>query len=176
MKIGILSGNPKNEPLHYGEAYDLWQFSMAAKGCVSGYRALSFHAGDKELKAIIGDVINQAELEASECDEILVHNGIAPPPGLPERPEAKLEDIPVGARFADQEIAPMLSADMAAGLVVCSQIMAKCIREDVGALFAKYHATKAALGLKSLRLAKEKGWLIPPPLQIVRPELEEARK
>lgn len=174
--MGILSGNSKTEPLHFGEAYDVWQFSMAAKGCVSGYRALSFHAGDKELKGIIGDMINQAELEVAECDEILVHNGLVPFPGLPERPEAKLEDIPIGARFTDMEIAAKLSVDSAAGLVICSQIMGKSIREDIGLLFAKYHAAKAAIGLKILRLSKEKGWLIPPPLLIERPQLEESRK
>lgn len=174
--MGILSGNPKKEPLHFGEAYDVWQFSMAAKGCASTYRALSYHAGDKELKEIVGDMINQAELEFAECDDILIHNGLVPFPGLPERPVARLEDIPIGARFTDMEIAAMLSADSAAGLVICSQIMGKCIREDVGALFAKYHATKTAIGLKALRLSKEKGWLIPPPLLIERPQLEEARK
>ncbi|WP_019005497.1 DUF3231 family protein [Cohnella laeviribosi] len=77
--MGILSGNPKDEPLHYGEACDIWQFSMAA-------------------------------------------------------------------------------------------IMGKSIREDVAALFAKYHTTKAAIGLKILRLTKEKGWLVPPPLHIKKPE------
>lgn len=174
--MGILSGNPKKEPLHYGEAYDVWQFSMAAKGCVSVYRALRYHAGDKDLKGIVGDMINQAELESAECDEILVDNGLVPFPDLPERPEARLEDIPVGARFTDMEIAAMLSADSAAGLVICSQIMGKSIREDIGALFAKYHVTKAAIGLKALRLSKKKGWLVPPPLLIERPQLEESSK
>lgn len=174
--MGILSGNPKNEPLHYGEAYDIWQFSMAAKGCVSTCRALGYHAGDKDLKGIIEDMINQAELEIAECDEILVHNGLVPSPGLPDRPEAKVEDIPIGARFTDMEIAPMMAAASAAGLVICSQIMAKSIREDVGALFAKYHATKAAIGLKTLRLSKEKGWLVPPPLVIDRPQTSENSK
>lgn len=173
--MGILGGNSKNEPLHFGEAYDVWQFSMAAKGCVSGYRALSYHAGDKELKGLIGDMINQGELEVAECDKILLHNGLVPSPDLPDRPEAKLEDIPVGARFTDMEIAAMLSADTAVGLIACSQIMGKSIREDIGALFAKYHATKAAIGLKALRLSKEKGWLVPPPLLVERPQLEEAR-
>lgn len=166
--MGILSGNPKKEPLHYGEAYDLWQFSMAAKGCASVYRALRYHAGDKDLKELIGDVINQSELEFAECDELLIHSGLAPSPGLPERPEARLEDIPVGARFTDLEIAGMLSVDAAAGLVICSQVMGKCIREDVAALFAKYHTTKAAIGLKALRMNKEKGWLVPPPLVVER--------
>ncbi|MCR2804078.1 DUF3231 family protein [Paenibacillus soyae] len=169
--MGILSGNPKDNPLHYGEIYDIWQFSMTAKGCISAYSALKYHAGDKELKKLIEQGIEQAQLEVAECDELLTNNGIAPAPTLPARPEAKLEDIPVGARFTDIEIAPMLSADCAAGLAACSMIMGKSIREDVGALFAKYHATKAALGLKILRVSKEKGWLVPPPLQMKRPEL-----
>jgi hypothetical protein len=168
--MGILSGNPKDEPLHYGEAYDIWQFSMAAKGVVSSHRALRSHAGDKDLKSIIGDILNQAELEASECDRILVDNGLVPSPALGNRPEVKLEDIPAGARFTDPEIASMLAAETAAGLVACSQIMGKSIREDVAALFAKYHTTKAAIGLKILRLTKEKGWLVPPPLHIKKPE------
>ncbi|WP_010499284.1 DUF3231 family protein [Paenibacillus elgii] len=171
--MGILSGNPKDEPLHYGEIFNLWQFSMKAKGCVSAYRVYQYHAGDGDLKKVLGDLINQAELEVSECDAILTHNGIAPSPVMPLKPEAKLEDIPVGARFTDQEIAPMIAADTSMGLVACSQIMGMSIREDIGTLFAKYHATKAVLGLKILRMSKEKGWLIPPPLQVKRPELAE---
>ncbi|RJX40195.1 DUF3231 family protein [Paenibacillus pinisoli] len=171
--MGILSGNPKDNPLHYGEIYDIWQFSMVAKGCISTYSALKIHAGDKDLKKHLDQCIDQAKLEAEECDEILKENGIAPPPSPPARPEARWEDIPAGARFADNEIAPMVAADGAAGLVACSQIMGKSIREDVGALFAKYHATKTANGLKILRISKEKGWLVPPPLQIKRPEAVE---
>lgn len=171
--MGILSGNPKDEPLHYGETYDVWAFSMKAKGCISVYRAYHYHAGDKDLKNILGDLINQAELEEKECDQILINNGIAPSPNLPDRPEAKLEEIPVGARLTDQEITSMIAADTAASMVVCSQIMGKSIREDIGALFGKYHLTKAALGLKILEMSKEKGWLVPPPLHVKRPELVE---
>ncbi len=172
--MGVLSGNSKDEPLHYGEVYDVWQSSMKAKEFISVYRAYQYHAGDKDLKKILGDLINQAELEVSECDTILTHNGIAPSPALPERPEVKLEDIPVGARFSDQEIAAIIAADTSISLVGCSQIMGKSIREDIGALFGKYHVTKAALGLRILKLSKEKGWLIPPPLQVKRPDLVEA--
>jgi hypothetical protein len=172
--MGILGGNPKDQPLHYGEVLDLWSFSMKAKGCISVYRAYSYHAGDKELKGILDDLINQAELESEECDQILIHNGIPSSPTLPARPEAKLEDIPVGARITDIEIASLIAADTAASMAACSMSMGKSIREDVGALFGKYHATKAALGLKILQLNKEKGWLVPPPLHIKRPELVEA--
>ncbi|WP_150267286.1 DUF3231 family protein [Paenibacillus tepidiphilus] len=167
---GILGGNPKEEPLHYGEIYSIWQTSMLAKGAISGYRAYQFHAGDHDLKKLLGELINQAELEVSECDALLADNGLAAAPAMPNRPEARLEDIPVGARFTDPEIAAMVAAGNGAGMVACSQVMAQCIREDIGTLFGKYHATKAALGLKILHMNKKKGWLIPPPLLAKKPE------
>lgn len=167
---GILGGNPKDEPLHYGEIFTLWQTSMAAKGALSSYRAYMYHTGDSDLKKIIAAMIDQAELEISECDELLSEQGIAAAPALPNRPEAKLEDIPVGARFTDPEIAAMMAANLAVGMVACSQAMGQSIREDIGALFAKYHLTKAAIGVKNLHLLKKKGWLIPPPLLVKRPE------
>lgn len=167
--MGILDGNPKDEPMHYGEVFSVWEASKTAKGTVSCYQAYLNHAGDKELKKILDDLIDQAKLEIKECDALLTDNGIAPAPVLPERPDAKLEDIPIGARFMDQEIAAKIAVETAVGLVACSSIIGQCIREDIGALFAKYHATKMALGLRILRLSKEKGWLIPPPLQIKRP-------
>lgn len=122
----------------------------------------------------MGDLIDQAKLEAKELDAILTENGVAPAPMMPDRPEAKLEDIPVGARFADNEIAFAISVDASIGLTACSQVMGQAIREDIGALFAKYHLTKTAFSLKILQLNKEKGWLIPPPLQIKRPDLVHA--
>ncbi|MGG3307881.1 DUF3231 family protein [Paenibacillus lautus] len=170
--MGILSGNPKNEPMHYGEIFSVWTASTLAKGMVSCYEAYLNHAGDKDLKKILNDLLDQAKLEIKECDELLTENGIAPAPVLPERPPVKLEDIPAGARFTDPEIAAKIAADTSLGLVACSQVMGQSIREDIGALFAKYHLTMTALGVRILQMNKEKGWLIPPPLQIKRPEGE----
>lgn len=172
--MGILSGNPKNEPMHYGEIFSAWQCSMAAKGAVSCYQAYLNHAGDKDLKKILNDLLDQAKLETKECDALLTENGIAPAPTLPERPPVKLEDIPAGARFTDPEIAAIVAADTSLGLVAASQVIGQSIREDIGALFAKYHVTKTALGVRILQMNKEKGWLVPPPLQIKRPVSNEA--
>lgn len=162
--MGILSGNPKDEPMHYGEVFDIWGFSMKAKLSLSCYQAYRNHAGDKDLKKVLSELIDQAKLEIKECDAYIIEHGLAPAPELPERPEVKTVDIPVGARFSDQEIAAHIAADTAIGLTACSSVMGMSIREDIGALFAKYHTTKAAYSLQILRMNKEKGWLVPPPL------------
>lgn len=168
--MGILNGNPKDEPMHYGEIFVVWTASTVAKGAVSCYKAYLNHAGDNDLKKILKDLVDQASLEIKELDKLLTDNGIAPAPMLPERPEVKLEDIPAGARFTDPEIAAKIAMETAAGLVACSQAMGQSIRVDIGALFAKYHLAMAGLGVRILQMNKEKGWLIPPPLQMKQPE------
>lgn len=164
--MGILDGNPKDEPMHYGEIASVWHFSTGAKMMLSTLQLYHSHAGDADLKKVIDDFLDQAHREIKDCDKLLKDNGILPGPSLPDRPSVKLEDIPAGARFSDQEIAAMLSADVAVTLEKCSQIMGMAIREDIAALFLKTHTLKANLGLSVLRLTKEKGWLVPPPLQV----------
>lgn len=168
--MGIMDGNPKNEPMHYGEIYHVWQFSTMAKGIVSCFQAYISHAGDQDLKKLLQDAIAQAKQEIMECDKLLTDNGITPMATLPERPVVHVEEIPTGARFTDMEIAAHLAADISAGLLACSEIIGLSLREDIGALFAKYHAAKTALGTRVLRTSKDKGWIAVPPLQTKKPE------
>ncbi|MBB6451868.1 hypothetical protein HNQ94_000289 [Salirhabdus euzebyi] len=162
--MGILSGNPTEEPMHYGEVFAIWSFDLAAKQMVAGYETMHNHAGDEDLKKIILEAKELCKQNLKQVEQLLKENGVGLPPAPPERPNACLDDIPVGARFQDPEIAAAISADIAAGLVACSQVMGQAIREDIAMLFGQIHTQKATLGAKVLRLNKEKGWLIPPPL------------
>jgi hypothetical protein len=168
--MGILSGNPQNEPMHYGEVFGVWSYLVLAKGHLVGYQTLVNHTGDSDLKKLLEESIQGLKQEISQTEELLKANGVGLPPSPPERPVADLESIPVGARFMDPEISAGVSMDIAAGLVTCSQIMGQSIREDIGMMFGQFHVAKALLGAKFLKLNKEKGWLIPPPLHLQTPE------
>lgn len=162
--MGILSGRPTDEPLHYGEVFSSWSFLFTAKGTIAGYQTHLNHAGDKDLQKLLEEAIQNGQEEVEQIEALLKDNGVGLPPTPPDRPHAHVEDIPVGARFADNEIAAMLSANIAAGLVACSTIMGQSTREDIAMMFGQIHMQKATLGAKALRLSKEKGWLVPPPL------------
>ena len=163
--MGILSGNPQDEPLHYGEVFGLWTALSVAKGALDGYQVFINHIGDKELKAFLKQVIESSiKPSIKDIEEVLLHNDITVPPTPAERPEADLEQIPVGARLQDAQIAYMVSADIAAGVVASSQGMSQSIREDVGLLFGQMGAKKAKDGATLLQIMKDKGWLVPPPL------------
>ncbi|MCE7794009.1 DUF3231 family protein [Salipaludibacillus sp. CUR1] len=167
--MGILSGNQQNEPLHYGEIFSTWTYSHAMKAAIATYQVYENHCGDVDLKKFIRDVINTARDEETQVDQVLKANGIGLPPSPPERPQASVEEIPPGARFNDPEIAMHISTDMAAGLVSCSQAMAQCTREDIAIMFGQFHQQRSQQALRLLKLNKEKGWLVPPPLEVERP-------
>ncbi|CAG9620916.1 DUF3231 family protein [Sutcliffiella rhizosphaerae] len=162
--MGILNGNPQEEPLHYGEVFGTWSYLLSAKSSIAGFQLQLNHAGDDDLKGLLKDCIEGGTEEVRQLEILLKENGIGLPPTPPEPPNACLDDIPVGARMPDPAISAALSTTIASGLVSCSTIMGQCIREDVAMMFGQFHMQKAQIGAKALKLNKEKGWLIPPPL------------
>uniref|UniRef100_UPI0001753F99 BH2358 protein n=1 Tax=Halalkalibacterium halodurans (strain ATCC BAA-125 / DSM 18197 / FERM 7344 / JCM 9153 / C-125) TaxID=272558 RepID=UPI0001753F99 len=167
--MGILSGNPQDEPLHYGEVFSTWTYLSTNNGLINGYRSFINHTGDEDLKNLIDEAIQAMQDENHQLEELLRSNGVGLPPAPPDRPAARLDDIPVGARFNDPEISATISMDVAKGLVTCSQIIGQSIREDVALMFSQFHMAKVQFGGKMLKLNKNKGWLIPPPLHSDRP-------
>lgn len=146
--MGILSGNPQNEPMHYGEVFGIWSYLAAAQGAIAGYQVLINHTGDEDLKKFLENLVeNDIQSEVEELKNILKLNGVALPPAPPERPVASIETIPPGARINDAEIAAKVSMDLAAGLVACSQAMGQSLREDVGMMFGQFHMKKHKLEL-----------------------------
>ncbi|ACA40136.1 DUF3231 family protein [Lysinibacillus sphaericus] len=43
-------------------------------------------------------------------------------------------------------------------------------QEDIALMYGQFHAAKDIIGAKLLRLNKNKGWLVPPPLHVNYPE------
>lgn len=164
--MGILSGSQKEEPLHYGEVFTIWSHVMANNGMVAGFQTFLNHAGDDDLKKILDDLVQLVKEENKQLEKILKINGVGLPPAPPERPVARIEDIPPGARFLDPEISAAVSIDIAAGLVACSQAMGMSTREDIAMMYGQIHLAKAQIGARLLRLNKAKGWLVPPPLHV----------
>ncbi len=164
MIMGILSGNPTNEPMHYGEVFATWTALQTVKGAIAAYQTKLNHIGDNDLYKLMEDMISQGKQEEKQLEQLLKDNGVGLPPAPPDRPKAKLEEIPIGARFQDPEIAAAIARDNSMALVSASQVMGQCIREDIAMMFGQFHTEKATFGARILRLNKEKGWLIPPPL------------
>jgi hypothetical protein len=163
--LGILSGNPKEEPLHSGEVFYLWSHLLGTKETLVNLQVLCNHTGDHDLKTFLGDLKdNCLKQEEQQVEAILKESGIRLPPSPPDRPNVELQDIPAGARFNDAEIASIAAKEISLGMVLCSSVMGLAIREDIAQMYGEFHVQKSEYGEKLLKINKEKGWIVPPPL------------
>ncbi|MFQ1046281.1 DUF3231 family protein, partial [Acinetobacter sp. NIOH-H-8] len=88
IAMGILSGNPTDEPMHYGEVYGVWAAVFSGKAMVAAYQTLLNHTGDEDLKQLIKEAIEQGKQDLTELEALLKANGVGLPPTPPERPTA----------------------------------------------------------------------------------------
>lgn len=61
--MGILTGNPKDEPLHYGEVFNIWTSLATGYSMIAGYQTFYNHAGDQELKKLLKTLYNLQEMK-----------------------------------------------------------------------------------------------------------------
>lgn len=157
----------QEEPLHSGEVYHLWTYLYNTKGFLVTLQVLMNHTGDDDLKAYLEDFNeNSVTEEEKQVETFLKETGIRLPPAPPDRPNVELQDIPAGARFNDPEIAVLIQKELMTSKLMCSYIMSMCAREDIGSMFEEFHTQKAEYEGRLLKLSKEKGWLVPPPINV----------
>lgn len=151
--------------MHYGEVFGVWSALSLANGQLAAYQVYYNHAGDEDLKKLIHEMVEDViKPSIEENESLLKQNSVGLPVAPPERAEANREDIPVGARVMDPEIAAAISKDIAEGLVAASGFIAQCMREDIAMMYGQLHMKKVQMGAKLLKMTKDKGWLVSPPL------------
>ncbi|WP_010650521.1 DUF3231 family protein [Oceanobacillus massiliensis] len=165
--MGALNNKPADEPLHSGEVYNLWSYLYSTKGTLVVMQVLINHTGDHDLKVLLEDVLeNSFTQEEQQVEALLKDSGIRLPPAPPDRPNVEVQDIPAGARFNDSEIAVLVQKELMAGRMLCSYITGIAIKEDVRSMFSEFNTQKEEYELKLLKVTKEKGWLVSPPINI----------
>jgi len=165
--MGELNSKAQNEPLHAGEIFHLWSYLHATKEYLVTLQVLNNHTGDEDLKAFLDDVTeNSFTHEEQQVESLLKETGIRLPPAPPDRPNVELQDIPAGARFNDPEIASLVKQQLFMGRMLCSYVMGVSIREDITEMFNEFHTQKTDYENKLLKITKEKGWIVSPPLNV----------
>lgn len=165
--MGILGEKQEDEPLHSGEVFNLWSYLYSTKGFLVTMQVLINHTGDHDLKVLLEDLLeNVYTQEDQQVEALLKETGIRLPPAPPDRPNVEVQDIPAGARFNDPEIAEMVKKELMTGGIICSYIIGISIREDIKTMFGEFHTQKEEYERKLLKITKEKGWIVSPPINI----------
>ncbi|GGN61922.1 MULTISPECIES: DUF3231 family protein [Oceanobacillus] len=157
----------QDEPFHSGEVYHLWNYLYHTKHLLVTMQVLINHAGDHDLKTYCEDFVESCLIqEEQQVEGILKEAGIRLPPAPPDRPNVDVEDIPAGARFNDAEIFNLIQRELVSTRADSSYVTGIALNEDIRSMFSDFHGQQEEYEQKIIDIAREKGWLVLPPINI----------
>lgn len=158
-------GELEEEPLNHGEVFAIWRYLTFVNGALIEYQTFLNHVGDKDLKAYLDEITSgPIRYLIREFEAILKAKGIALPPAPPEKPFTSFDTIPEGARVGDREIVAAIFRNISFALMILSQVIPLCTHEDLKNVFSEIFIMMKNYDAIILKMRKDKGWLLQPPL------------
>lgn len=154
----------EKRPLTVMEVTNLWFFLLATETTLRNEELGCNLAQDEELKRILLDSKENLHIPIrDELREFFIKEGIPLPQSTPEKPIGDFREIPEGAKLNDEELANLMSYNLAAGVTYAARGLTESIRADVGLLFSKFLMKKTLSGLQVKQYLEQKEWLRVPP-------------
>jgi hypothetical protein len=167
-RITMVRNKNQEEAFHSGEVFHLWDYLYHTKNLLITMQVLINHTGDEDLKNYAEDVTDSCLAEeAQQIEGVLKEAGIRIPPSPPDRPNVEVEEIPAGARFNDGEIAYLIRKTLMMQRTASSQAAGIALNEEIREMFTDFHGLQEEYEQKLIKLSREKGWLVLPPVNIM---------
>ncbi|HYG59021.1 MAG TPA: DUF3231 family protein [Symbiobacteriaceae bacterium] len=150
--------------LHAGEAFGLWVYCEAVAETRSVCLVLINHTEDRDLREVIEHFVDDVlQPQLRQVKEKMLHEGIELPPVTPDKPRADPQQIPVGARLVDEQIANMLVVKVQGLLLFCHEGLSRSLRNDLSTMYYAFQSHVLAQGATLTALMSQRGWLRRPP-------------
>ncbi|WHY01423.1 DUF3231 family protein [Neobacillus sp. DY30] len=154
----------EKRPLNVMEVSNLWFFLLGTETTMRNEEIGYNMAQDPELKQILKDIRETVHIPIrDELKEFLMKEGVPFPKTTPEKPSGDFKDIPEGAKLNDEELANLMSFNLAMGVNYASRGITESIRADVGLMFSKIMLRKITAGLIMKKYLDRHKWLRIPP-------------
>lgn len=154
----------EKRPLNVMEVSNLWFFLLGTETTMRNEEIGYNLAQDPELKQILKDVRETVHIPIrDELKEFLMKEGVPFPQSTPEKPVGDFKSIPEGAKLNDEEMANLMSYNLAMGVNYAARGLTESIRADVGLIFSKIILKKTSAGLMVKQYLDRHEWLRIPP-------------
>nr|WP_246202628.1 DUF3231 family protein [Virgibacillus doumboii] len=158
----IVDNEPKS-PLHVGEVYYCWLYLTTIHEAKIYMQAGLNITSDDELKHVLDKSKKQCGSQAKRLENFMLKEGIQLPPMPEDKPDSNPNDVPLGVKLTDEEIANGVSVKTAYSTSMCATTAAQSIRSDMGLMFMEFLAEKAVFGAELKVLMRKRGWIKVPP-------------
>ena len=162
--MGVLSEVSQHEPIQFRDVLHITGYLSSAQGTLAANEVFITKIVDQDFKTFAEDILQKGLMaEIQILQSLLQTNGLVLPPAPPS---VSVNNLPPNLTMNDAQIAADFSKKISSSLLVCSQIVGESCHEDIGAIFERFHMSKAQVGARLVQLMKQKGWLVRPTLYL----------
>lgn len=162
IKTVSIDSEPKPRP-HIGEAMGCWLYYTAIAEEIAGLDASLNTTTDDDLVKLLNRSKKLAHNQKTILEKFMIEEGIPLPITAQSKPKSEPNSVPLGVKLTDDEIANFISIKVASNLVICSTNMTQCVRNDLGLMWARFHAEKMVFGMELKTAMRKRGWIKVPP-------------
>lgn len=150
-------------PLNILEASYSWLYYGLVKEAIAFEEAALNTTMDDEMKGILTDAIKLCQEQAQTMEQFLRKEGVPLPSVSEPKPYTDPQDIPLGVKLTDNEIANGLALKIIAMSKSASTAAAESVRIDVGIMWVQYLNEALAFGSTLKTKMRKRGWAKTPP-------------
>jgi hypothetical protein len=153
---------PKPRP-HIGEAMGCWLYFTAIAEEIPALEASLNTTTDNELISLLNNSLDLAQHQLDVLRNFMINEGIPLSQVAESKPKSDPNSVPLGVKVTDEEIANFISLKVASNIIMCSTNMSQSIRNDIGLMWARFHAEKMIFGMELKTAMRKRGWIKDPP-------------
>ncbi|HYF75970.1 MAG TPA: DUF3231 family protein [Symbiobacteriaceae bacterium] len=156
--------NKEEKPLHAGEVMHLWKIMAAFTDGHTLLLVLLNHASDTELKRYIESFTKDFEEPwMKRFTDFMQNEGIPLPPASAVHPKANHNEIPLGAKFTDGEIASVIAAKVLTGTAFVQAAILDTLHYGLARMLMELELAAYRQAFVLRQLMEERGWMKAPP-------------
>ncbi|MBD7936936.1 DUF3231 family protein [Cytobacillus sp. Sa5YUA1] len=162
IKSTSVEEDPKQNP-HIGEAMGCWLYYTSIAEEIPALETCLNTTTDNELIELLTESKRLAEHQKLTLEKFMIKEGIPLSNTAQSKPNSDPNNIPLGVKSTNDEIANLISIKVASNIMMCSTNMTQSIRNDIGLMWARFYAEKMIFSMNLKNTMHKRGWLKIPP-------------
>lgn len=150
-------------PLHVGEVTACWSYLSEVSESQVHTEAGINSTTDPELSKAFHEGLNMFKTQKERLIELLRLEGVPLPPLCESKPNSNPNEVPLGVKLSDDELANSLNIKLVMGITSCANAINQSTRNDVTLLWVEFLQEYLTFGGSMKPLIKRRGWLKYPP-------------
>ncbi|GAA0316896.1 hypothetical protein GCM10008967_04350 [Bacillus carboniphilus] len=163
LKTTLDNMDEPHTPLHVIEVGDCWTYLALIEEFIR-YEEVGLNTtNDDEVIEMLTDVIKTCESQVRKLSKFMREEGLPLPEVTSAKPKSDHNDIPLGVKLTDDEIANGMSFKVVSCLQFCAKGQVDAIRNDIAIIWLEFFTEWVAIGTTIKTLMRKRGWLKVPP-------------